>query len=55
MPTITQCMNGKVIGVSVPNGAQNAPNFVRKHLDFFQRFKVVYVATDMDVPGKGSR
>ena len=51
-PTITQCMNGKVIGVSVPNGAQNAPNFVRKHLDFFQRFKVVYVATDMDVPGE---
>ena len=51
-PSITQSTNGKVIGVSVPNGAQNAPNFVRQHLDFFQRFKVVYVATDMDGPGE---
>lgn len=51
-PTVTQCMNNKVIGLSVPNGAQNASNFVRKHLDFFQAFEVIYVATDMDEPGQ---
>ena len=51
-PTVTQCMNNKVIGLSVPNGAQNAPNFVRKNLDFFQAFQVIYVATDMDEPGQ---
>lgn len=51
-PSITMASQKKVIGVSVPNGAGNAANFVRKHLDEFQPFDVVYVATDMDDPGQ---
>lgn len=51
-PSVYQATNGKTVGVSVPNGAQNAANFVKKHLDFFNRFKIIYVATDMDEPGE---
>ena len=51
-PTITQCSNGKVIGVSVPDGAQSAAAFVKRHLNFFGLFKNVFVATDMDEPGQ---
>ena len=51
-PSIYQATNGRVVGISVPNGAQNAANFVKKHLDQFNQFKVIYVATDMDEPGE---
>lgn len=51
-PSIYQATNGRVVGISVPNGAQNATNFVKKHLDQFNQFKVIYVATDMDEPGE---
>ena len=51
-PSITQSSNGKVIGVSVPDGAQSAAAFVKKHLNFFGLFKNVFVATDMDSPGQ---
>lgn len=53
-PSIYQATNGKVVGISVPNGAQNAANFVKKHLDFFNPFKIIYVATDMDEPGQAA-
>ena len=51
-PSVYQATNGKVVGISVPNGAQNAANFVKKHLDQFNQFKIIYVATDMDEPGE---
>ena len=51
-PSITLAMKGRVIGVSVPNGAQAAATFVRQHLDEFQQFAHIYVATDMDEPGE---
>lgn len=51
-PSITQSSNGKVIGVSVPDGAQSAAAFVKKHLNFFGLFKNIFVATDMDQPGQ---
>ena len=50
-PSIYHSTHGKVVGISVPNGAQNAANFVKKKLDFFSRFKIIYVSTDMDEPG----
>ena len=53
-PSIFHATNGKVVGISVPSGAQSAANFVKKNLDFFNQFKVVYVATDMDEPGKAA-
>ena len=53
-PSIYEGTNSKVVGVSVPNGAQNAANFVKKKLDFFSRFKIVYIATDMDEPGEAA-
>ena len=53
-PSIFHATSGKVVGVSVPSGAQSAANFVKKHLDFFNQFKIVYVATDMDEPGKAA-
>lgn len=53
-PSIFHATGGKVVGISVPNGAQSAANFVKKHLDFFNQFKIVYVATDMDEPGKAA-
>jgi twinkle protein len=51
-PSITQATGGKVIGISVPNGAGNATAFIKKQLDFYLQFKVIYVATDMDEPGE---
>ena len=51
-PSITYATNGKVVGISVPNGAQSAANFVKKHLDYFNPFKTIYIATDMDEPGE---
>jgi len=51
-PSITQATGGKVIGISVPNGASNAAAFIKKQLDFYLQFKVIYVATDMDEPGE---
>jgi twinkle protein len=51
-PSITVATKGKTIGVSVPNGAAGAAKFVRERLDQFQRFEVIYVATDMDEPGE---
>ena len=53
-PSIFHATNGKVVGISVPSGAQSAANFVKKNLGFFNQFKVVYVATDMDEPGKAA-
>lgn len=53
-PSIFHATAGKVVGISVPNGAQSAHNFVKKHLDFFNAFKIVYVATDMDQAGKAA-
>ena len=50
-PSIYAATNSKVVGVSVPNGAQSAANWVKKHLDQFNQFKVVYIATDNDEPG----
>jgi len=51
-PTITFATNGKVVGLSVPNGAQSAANFVRKDLDFFTQAPFVYLAMDMDEAGE---
>ena len=51
-PSIYHSSRGTVVGISVPNGAQNAANFVKKHIDFFSQFKTVYIATDMDEPGE---
>jgi len=51
-PSVTQATGGKVVGISVPNGASGAASFVKKCLDFFLQFKVVYVCTDMDEPGE---
>ena len=53
-PSIFQASNGKTIGVSVPNGAQNAANFIKQNLDWFQQFPVIYIATDMDDPGEAA-
>ena len=51
-PSIYLATDGKIVGVSVPNGAQSAANFVKQHLDWFQQFPIVYIATDMDEPGE---
>jgi twinkle protein len=51
-PSITAATKGRIIGVSVPNGAAQAAKFIRERLDQFQKFKVIYVATDMDEPGE---
>ena len=53
-PSIFQATGGKTIGVSVPNGAQNAANFVKQNLDWFQQFPIIYIATDMDEPGEAA-
>jgi twinkle protein len=53
-PSITAATKGRIVGVSVPNGAQQAAKFVRERLDEFQKFRVVYVATDMDEPGEAA-
>lgn len=51
-PSVTQATNGKIIGISVPNGASGAASFIKKQLDFYLQFKVVFVCTDMDSPGE---
>lgn len=53
-PSIYAATNGKVVGISVPNGAQSAAGWVRKHLDQFNQFKTVYIATDNDEPGEAA-
>ena len=53
-PSIYSSTRGTVVGISVPNGAQNAGNFVKKHIDFFSAFKTIYIATDMDEPGENA-
>jgi twinkle protein len=53
-PSIYAASNGKVVGISVPNGAQSAAAWVRKHLDQFNQFKIVYIATDNDEPGEAA-
>lgn len=53
-PSITVGTRQRVIGVSVPNGAQSAAKFVREHLEFFLQFKTVYIATDMDEAGQAA-
>ena len=51
-PSIYMATNGNVVGVSVPNGAGQAAAFIKGHLDQYQRFQTIYVATDMDEPGE---
>lgn len=51
-PSIYQATGGKVVGISVPNGAAGAVAFIKKQLDFYLQFNVIYVATDMDEPGQ---
>jgi len=51
-PSIYTATNSKIVGISVPNGAQSAATWVKKHLDHFNQFKVVYIATDNDEPGE---
>lgn len=53
-PSVYAATNGKVVGISVPNGAQSAAAWVRKHLDQFNQFKTVYIATDNDEPGEAA-
>ena len=53
-PSITQGTSGKVIGISVPNGAQSAGKFIKDQLDFYLQFQTIYVATDMDEPGEAA-
>ena len=50
-PSVFQVFDGRIAAVSVPDGAQSSPGFVRKHLDKFLEFKVIIVATDNDGPG----
>tara|TARA_B100001250_G_scaffold414404_1_gene452559 strand:+ start:1060 stop:2640 length:1581 start_codon:yes stop_codon:yes gene_type:complete len=53
-PSVYAATSGKIVGVSVPNGAQNAANFVKKKFNFFSQFKVIYVCTDNDDPGNAA-
>jgi len=53
-PSITAATKGRIVGVSVPNGAKQAAKFIRQRLDQFQKFRVIYVATDMDEPGEAA-
>ena len=53
-PSIYAATNGKVVGISVPNGAQSAANWVKKNLDQFNPFRVVYIATDNDEAGEAA-
>ena len=53
-PSIYAATNGKVVGISVPNGAQSAAGWVKKHLDQFNAYKIVYIATDNDEPGEAA-
>ena len=50
-PSVFQAFDGKVAAISVPDGAQSSPGFVRKHLDKFLEFSIIVVATDNDGPG----
>lgn len=50
-PSIYQAFSGKIAAISVPNGAQNASNFVKKRLDEFLKFEHVIVCTDNDEAG----
>lgn len=51
-PSVYRATNGRIVGVSVPNGAQGAANHVQERLDFYLQFKVVYVCMDADAPGQ---
>jgi hypothetical protein len=42
------------VALDPKNGAQNAANFIKQNLDWFQQFPVVYIATDMDDPGEAA-
>lgn len=53
-PSIYAATNGKVVGISVPNGAQSAAGWVKKHLDQFNAYRIVYIATDNDEPGEAA-
>ena len=50
-PSVFQSFGGKIAAISVPDGAQSSPAFVRKHLDKFLEFKTIVIATDNDGPG----
>lgn len=53
-PSIYHATKGRVVGVSVPNGAQGAAAFIKDSLDQYQQFQTIYVATDMDAPGEAA-
>lgn len=51
-PSIYAGTGGRVVGVSVPNGAAHAANHIKERLDYYLRFKTVYVCVDMDDVGQ---
>ena len=50
--SVYDATNGRIAGVSVPDGAQSAATHIKARLDWYLRFKVVYLALDMDEPGR---
>lgn len=51
-PSVYQATSGRVVGVSVPNGAGGAAKHVAARLSFYLAFPAVYVCLDMDGPGQ---
>ena len=49
--SVAEVFEGKYPVVSIPNGAQSAPNFFKKHLDYFESFENVIIMFDMDEQG----
>lgn len=47
-----QMFEGKASVVSVPFGAQTAAKYVKKALQWVESFEAVYIAMDMDEPGR---
>lgn len=50
--SVYEASNGRIVGISVPSGAQSAAVHVKERLDYYLKFKVVYVCMDMDDPGR---
>lgn len=49
--SVAEVFDGKYPVVSIPNGAASAPNFFKKHLDYFEGFENVVIMFDMDEQG----
>lgn len=49
--SVAEVFDGKYPVVSIPNGASSAPNFFKKHLDYFEGFENVVLMFDMDEQG----